>query len=182
MHDELGKELAYLLRHRPEAKHLTMDKHGWVKISELIANVPEFTLDNLKEIVDTDAKHRYSISEDGVFIRANQGHSIPVDLGLEPKTPPDVLYHGTVERFMTSIMKEGLKKKERQHVHLSSDIETAKKVGERRGKPVILKIDAKQMVSDGFMFYCSENGVWLTDHVPVKYLIMEGENDAEFGK
>lgn len=170
MYDELGKELAYLLRHCPSAKNLTMDKHGWVRISELVTNAPEFTEDNLKEIVETDAKGRYSISEDGLFIRANQGHSMPVDLELEPKIPPDILYHGTVERFLDSIMKEGLIKKQRQHVHLSKDIETANKVGSRRGNPVILQIDAKSMNKDGMVFYCSKNGVWLTDTVPSKYI------------
>ena len=168
--DKLGKELAYLLRHCPESKNLTMDKHGWVRISELVANAPEFTEENLKEIVATDNKSRYSISENGLFVRANQGHSIDVDLGLEPKLPPDVLYHGTVERFMENIMLEGLVKKERQYVHMSKDIETATNVGARRGEPVLLSIDAKKMIEDGFVFYCSENGVWLTDAVPANYL------------
>lgn len=168
--DKLGKELAYLLRHCPESKNLTMDRHGWVRISELITNAPEFTEEILKEIVSTDEKCRYSISEDGLFVRANQGHSIEVDLELSPMTPPDVLYHGTVERAMESIMATGLDKRERHHVHMSADIETATKVGARRGEPVILSINAKQMVDDGFAFYRSENGVWLTDIVPAKYL------------
>lgn len=168
--DKLGKELAYLLRHCPESKNLTMDRHGWVRILELITNAPEFTEENLKEIVSTDEKGRYSISEDGLFVRANQGHSIEVDLELSPTTPPDILYHGTVEKVMESIMTTGLDKKERHHVHMSADIETATKVGARRGEPVILSINAKQMINDGFVFYCSENGVWLTDTVPAKYL------------
>jgi putative RNA 2'-phosphotransferase len=168
--DKLGKELAYLLRHCPEAKNLTMDAHGWVKIEELITNAPEFTSENLKEIVSTDKKGRYSISSDGLYIRANQGHSVNVDLELVPINPPTTLYHGTVEKFLPSIFKNGLLKQERHHVHMSSDIDTAINVGKRRGVPVVLGIDAEKMVSDGFVFYCSDNGVWLTEKVPAEYL------------
>ena len=168
----LSKELSYLLRHCPESKHLTMDKHGWVKISELITNAPEFTMENIKSIVETDSKTRYSISDDGEYIRANQGHSIPVDLELKPVTPPEVLYHGTVDRFLDSIKENGLIKGKRQYIHLSKDVETARAVGSRRrGNPVILEVNSKMMKSDGFKFYCSENGVWLVqDPIPWKYL------------
>lgn len=171
--EKLGKELAYLLRHCPESKGLTMDERGWVNIDQLVTNAPEFTRENLIDIVKTDNKQRYSISSDGTKIRANQGHSINVNLDLEEKQPPDVLYHGTVERFLKSINEEGLKKMQRQYVHLSVDRETANDVGKRRGEAVILIVDAKAMHEDGFAFYQSENGIWLTDHVPVKYIRRE---------
>lgn len=173
--DTLSKELSYLLRHCPEEKNLAMDRHGWVLISELVTNAPEFTEDNLKEIVATDKKGRYSFSEDGLFIRANQGHSINVDLELEPMIPPKSLYHGTVECFMESIMESGLQKKERQYVHLSDNLETAEKVGSRRGEPVILLVDSERMWKDGYAFYCSRNNVWLTDRVPSEYLKRYGK-------
>jgi len=126
--------------------------------------------DELIESVETNDKKRFSFDDSGDLIRANQGHSVEVDLQLEEKQPPDVLYHGTVEQFLASIMAEGLKKGKRHHVHLSKDIETARKVGSRRGKPIVLQIDAGKMHGAGFKFFLSVNGVWLTDSVPAGFL------------
>jgi putative RNA 2'-phosphotransferase len=130
-----------------------------------------FTLEELQNIVASNDKKRFSLSEDGLWIRANQGHSIEVELGYAPTTPPDVLYHGTAERFLTSIKKQGLIKGKRHHVHLSADVDAATKVGGRHGKPVVLKVEAGKMRQDGFVFYLSANKVWLTEHVPIQYLV-----------
>ena len=124
----------------------------------------------LEEIVSTDNKQRYSFNEDKTLIRANQGHSIPVDVELEEVTPPDILYHGTGEKFVSSINKLGLIPKSRLYVHLSKDIDTAKNVGKRHGNPIIYSVDCKKMIADGYKFYLSVNGVWLTKEVPIKYL------------
>ena len=168
---KLSRRLSYLLRHCPESANLHMDPHGYVLVSELLQQCPEYTDAILKDIVETDDKRRYSFSDDGLRIRANQGHSFSVDLNLVPQTPPDVLYHGTVSKFVDSIMETGLRRQSRQYVHLSTSIETAKKVGGRRGEPVILKINANRINHDGYTFYVSENGVWLTDYVPTQYIL-----------
>jgi putative RNA 2'-phosphotransferase len=126
--------------------------------------------DDLIECVATNEKQRFSFDDTGDLIRANQGHSVAVNLQLAEQPPPEILFHGTVERFLASIMAEGLKKGKRHHVHLSRDVETAQKVGARRGKPVILQVDAGKMHAAGFKFYLSVNGVWLTDAVPATYL------------
>ena len=170
----VSKFLSWALRHKPGEIGLVLDENGWADVKELIeksksANI-ELTFDILKHIVDTNSKRRFSFNEDQTKIRANQGHSIEIDLALTPKEPPEFLYHGTAERFSDSILKSGLVKKERHHVHLSSDIKTAISVGQRHGKPVVFVIDAKQMHKEGFEFYISENGVWLADNIPVKYL------------
>ena len=128
------------------------------------------TYDELIESVETNDKKRFSFDDTGDLIRANQGHSIEVDLQLEQKQPPDVLYHGTVEKFLASILVEGLKKGKRHHVHLSKDVDTARKVGARRGKPIILQVEAGKMHNQGFPFFLSVNGVWLTDSVPPAFL------------
>jgi putative RNA 2'-phosphotransferase len=125
----------------------------------------------LEQVVSSNDKRRFSFSEDGRMIRANQGHSVEVELGYEPQTPPQSLYHGTVGRFLPSIREQGLIKGARHHVHLSADHETAGKVGERRGRAVIIEVEAGRMHADRFLFYRSENGVWLTEHVPARYLI-----------
>ena len=168
-----GKFLAYVLRHNPAAVGIELDENGWAKVDELLVGVQRsgrlIDITALEEIVATDDKHRFSFNEDKSKIRANQGHSIDIDLGLEEKTPPDILYHGTAEKYIDNIKQNGIQKRNRQYVHLSSDKQTAIKVGSRHGKPVIFKIDAKQMVMDGFKFYLSENGVWLTDYVSFKY-------------
>ena len=168
-----GKFLALLLRHDPGKLDLTMDKYGWVKVSDLIAT-GQFTQELLDLIVENNNKGRYAYSPDKKKIRALQGHSIKVDLGLEPIKPEPVLYHGTSSKVVDAIMKEGLKPRSRQYVHLSVDRGTAADVGSRHGgKTVILKIDSQKMYDDGHNFYLSENNVWLTDYVPSEYLYVE---------
>lgn len=173
---KISKFLSLVLRHKPEAIGLVLDEQGWANIDELIdkANYSNqgisLTRSLLQEVVDTSDKKRFTVSDDGQKIRAAQGHSVDIDLKLKPITPPEFLYHGTATRFLDSILKEGLKPQQRQFVHLSTDIETATKVGQRYGKPVILKIKALLMYEQGFVFYLSENGVWLTGHVPKAYI------------
>lgn len=173
-HQGMSRFLSLILRHKPETVGITLDEHGWADVDELInginASGKHIDRGMLDEIVSTDNKQRYSYSEDGTLIRANQGHSIPVDVELEEKTPPDVLWHGTGEKYVSSIDNQGLIPKSRLYVHLSSDIATAKKVGSRHGKPVIYQVDCKRMVEDGCQFYLSVNGVWLTKAVPAQYL------------
>lgn len=173
-HEQLSKYLSLILRHKPEVIGLKLDKHGYISIEDLIKGVNKSGryLDKsmLDAIIKSDSKRRYSYSKDLTKVRANQGHSIKVDLGLISKVPKGNLYHGTVEKFQESIIKKGLIKGSREYVHLSEDIGTAKEVGSRRGKPKIFQIDTKGMVEDGYMFYLSENKVWLTDNVPNKYL------------
>ncbi len=164
-----SKYLSLLLRHRPEEAGLTLDEHGWAEVDLLLKNVG-IGMEELEEIVAGDEKRRYSFSEDRTLIRANQGHSVPVDLELEAREPPEFLYHGTVGQFLDSIRKEGLQRQSRQYVHLSPDVETAVKVGRRRGKPVILQVAAGRMYRDGYAFFLSVNGVWLTREVPPQYL------------
>ena len=172
---KISKFLSFVLRHKPDAIGLTLDEQGWAYIDELINKAKQSgevtTLDRalIQEVVDTNDKKRFVISEDGQRIRAAQGHSIDVDLQLKPVKPPEFLYHGTATRFLDSILKEGLKPQQRQHVHLSKDIETATAVGQRYGKPVILTVKALLMHEQGFSFYISENGVWLTSAVPIEF-------------
>ncbi len=171
----ISKFLSLVLRHQPEAIDMKLDEHGWLPIDELIANAnrhgKSLTLELIHDVVATNDKKRFALSDDGLLIRASQGHSIQgIDLHLEPKVPPDQLYHGTVANFLDGIRLHGLVKRSRNHVHLSSEMETARKVGSRRGKPVILTIDAIRMNRDGHSFYLSANGVWLTDAVPTEYI------------
>ena len=169
-----SKFLSLVLRHQPEAANVVLDEHGWVDVRDLLPVLIDRGLlrdfDDLAEVVETSDKKRFALSEDGTRIRANQGHSVTVDLGFEEATPPDVLYHGTPKRNVGSIWNSGLLRGDRHHVHLSADVETARHVGARRGTPAIFIIDARRMVQEGFLFYCSENGVWLTEHVPPEYL------------
>jgi putative RNA 2'-phosphotransferase len=172
---KISKFLSLILRHSPQTIHLNMDKNGWVNIDELIHNANKYrniclTIDLIRIIVENNDKQRFIISNDGEKIRANQGHSITVDLGLESKTPPEVLYHGTASHFLDSIMKDGLKPMKRQCVHLSKTEEIALTVGKRHGKPIVLYINAKDMHKEGYKFYLSENKIWLVDKVPVKYI------------
>jgi putative RNA 2'-phosphotransferase len=171
---KLSKYLSKHLRHTPERIGLTLQEGGWVGIDELIAACDKkgrtFSREHLQEIVEMDTKQRYSIDRATNRIRANQGHSTDVDLQLNPSTPPAVLYHGTGATSVEAIGNDGLKRMQRHHVHLSSDIETARKVGARHGRPVVLKIDTVAMRKAGHVFYLSENGVWLTDEVPPKFL------------
>lgn len=169
-----SKFISLVLRHRPELIDLEMDQQGWVSVEELIQKSKtkgnSFDLATLWFIVKNNNKKRFAFNEDGTKIRANQGHSIDIDLNYEPIQPPEELFHGTAEKFMNSIMKEGLKKRNRHHVHLSAMLETAKQVGARHGKLVLLKVDSGKMHREGYLFYKSENDVWLTDHVPVQFL------------
>lgn len=168
-----SKFLSWVLRHKPEEVGLKLDPCGWANVEELLEAM-RFDPEILREVVETNDKKRFSFNEDGTRIRANQGHSIMVDLGLEPVGPPPILYHGTAEKNIHNIMMrcEGLQKRGRQYVHLSEDQETAIKVGQRHGKVVVLTIRACHMVEHGFQFFLSENGVWLTDHVPSEYIDM----------
>ncbi|HEX8728703.1 MAG TPA: RNA 2'-phosphotransferase [Ktedonobacterales bacterium] len=169
-----SKYLARHLRHQPEALGLTLDPGGWVAVDALLAAMRrhgiELSRAQLDEIVARNNKQRFSFDETGTRIRANQGHSIPVDLQLAPATPPDALYHGTSKATIGPILREGLQKMRRQHVHLSRDKATAIKVGSRHGAPIVLLVDAAAMARDGYQFFLSDNGVWLTDHVPPRYL------------
>ena len=169
-----SKFMSLILRHKPETVGLELDECGWVDIDELIrlCAVHNRELDRalIAKVVQTNDKQRFSISEDGRFIRANQGHSIEVDLNLQAQNPPAKLYHGTATRFVQSIFKKGLLKRNRQHVHLSATVQTAINVGQRHGKVVVLLVAAEKMQQDGYLFYLSKNGVWLTDSVPVEYL------------
>ena len=170
---DVSKYMSLILRHKPDAIGITLDEHGWANVDELIAGIAkdnEFNMEILEEIVRTDEKQRYSINEDKTLIRANQGHSIPVDVELEELVPPEILWHGTGEKYVTSIDKQGLIPKSRLYVHLSKDEETAINVGSRHGKPVIYLVSAKKMYEDGYKFYRSVNGVWLTKGVPLQYL------------
>jgi len=171
-----GKFISLVLRHRPETIGIKLDENGWADVGELLQGLEKsnhkISMDTLEEIVATNDKKRYSFNEDKTKIRANQGHSINVDLNLKEQTPPSILYHGTAEGSLDNIKKIGLTKRDRNHVHLSLDVETAIKVGKRHGNPIILTIDAKNMHRDGYKFYLSENGVWLTEYVPVKYILV----------
>lgn len=170
---EVSKYMSLILRHKPDTIGITLDEHGWANVDELIAGIAkdnEFNMEILEEIVRTDEKQRYSFNMDKTLIRANQGHSIPVDVELEEKEPPELLWHGTGEKFVASIDVQGLIPKSRLYVHLSKDEETAIKVGTRHGKPVLYKVNAGEMFREGYKFYLSVNGVWLTEEVPVKYL------------
>ncbi|MGJ8682193.1 RNA 2'-phosphotransferase [Paraglaciecola sp.] len=168
-----SKFLSFILRHCPEDIGLELDNNGWADTSEIIdksSSQITLTKELIEEVVLTSDKQRFKLSDDGLRIRANQGHSINVNLDLTPSQPPEELYHGTASRFVKSITEEGLKAGQRQHVHLSTDIDTAKSVGQRYGKPVILKVDSKSMFKQGFTFYLSDNNVWLTEHVPAEFL------------
>ena len=168
-----SKYLSLILRHHPEAAGITLDEHGWADVEDLIAGVQKtqkFHMEMLEEIVRTDSKQRYSFNEDRTLIRANQGHSIPVDVELPVTEPPKILWHGTGQKYVESIDRLGLLPKGRLYVHLSGDCDTAVTVGSRHGKPVVYQVDSKKMAEDGYVFYRSVNGVWLTGQVPVKYL------------
>ena len=171
--NETSKFIALILRHKPETIGISLDEHGWANVSELIEGINKqqpFTMMDLEEIVKTDNKQRYSFNEDKTLIRANQGHSVPVDVELPEKEPPEFLWHGTGEKYTESIDEIGLIPKSRLYVHLSGDLETAKIVGKRHGKLVVYKVKSGEMAKHGFIFYRSVNGVWLTKKVPVKYL------------
>ena len=169
-----SKFLSLVLRHQPQIIDLNLDKNGWANINEIIEksniNNQKLTIEIIKEIAEKCPKQRYAIDTENNKIRANQGHSIAVDMEFEPKEPPIYLYHGTASRFINEIKKTGLAKCSRQYVHLSADIATATNVGSRHGTPYILTIAAQEMQKAGFHFYQSENGVWLSDEVPLQFI------------
>lgn len=168
--------LSLVLRHKPEEIGITLDKGGWAVVSELLKGMSargnKITMAELEEIVATNDKQRFSFNETKTKIRANQGHSVSVDLGLKPVVPPKILYHGTAISNLDVILKTGIKKMNRLHVHLSADVATASKVGSRHGKPVVLEVNAEAMHKDGHAFFQSANQVWLTDKVPVEYILV----------
>ena len=166
---KISRYISLILRHKPEEIGITLDEHGWANVSELLNGVG-IDMSTLEQIVITDDKQRYSFNEDKTLIRANQGHSIPVDVELEEVEPPEYLWHGTGEKYAQSISQMGLIPKSRLYVHLSSDTETALTVGKRHGVPIIFRVNAEKMYQDGLKFYLSKNGVWLTRNVPVEYL------------
>lgn len=176
MKNSTSKYISLILRHKPEVIGITLDEHGWADVDALIKGISKthtLTRELLEEIVSTDDKQRYSFNDDKTLIRANQGHSVPVDVEFEAAVPPEYLYHGTGEKYVLSINQHGLIPKSRLYVHLSADIDTALKVGSRHGKPFVYRVESGQMAKDGYVFYLSVNGVWLTKNVPEKYLRFE---------
>lgn len=171
----LSKFLSRVLRHQPESIGLELDAEGWAEIDRLIALAAArgraIERADFDRAVAENDKQRFAISEDGMRVRARQGHSFAVDLGLAPVDPPEILYHGTVERFLTSIRTQGLRKRKRRHVHLSQTEAGARQVGSRRGDAVVLKVEAARMAAARFDFFLSENGVWLVDHVPRAFIL-----------
>ena len=172
---KISKFLSKHLRHDPEGLGLMLAPGGWVPVDSLLAACARrrmpITHAELEEVVRRNSKQRFSFSANGTQIRANQGHSVEVDLQLAPATPPDVLYHGTGHQTAPIIAQDGLQKMGRNHVHLSRDADTARAVGARHGRPVIFQVDAAAMFDFGYVFYCSDNGVWLTEGVPPTYLL-----------
>jgi putative RNA 2'-phosphotransferase len=171
---QLSKFLSFILRHDPGAIGIALDANGWVEIDRLLTacgtHGMAMTRDVFEMIVATSSKQRFAISEDGLRVRANQGHSIEVDLAYEPARPPELLFHGTAGANLAAIQEQGLRKMSRHHVHLSADAGLARMVGMRRGAPIVLTIAAGRMHSAGYVFYLSANGVWLTDRVPPEYI------------
>ena len=170
---EVSRYISLILRHKPEVVGLKLDEHGLVNVDQLIEGVSRKYMINrsiLEEIVETDNKQRYSFNTDKTKIRANQGHSVNVDVELEEHQPPEILWHGTDKKFVDAINEQGLIPKSRLYVHLSKDPETARQVGARHGESVLYIVSAGQMFRDGYKLYLSKNGVWLTKEVPVKYL------------
>ena len=168
---KLSKTLSYILRHKPEKFNIELDKNGWVNITELISKLNQgITYEDIKLVVDNNDRKRFIISDDNKKIRANQGHSLKVDLNLKAVVPPVELYHGTADKNINSIKKKGLVKGNRHHVHLSLNKDTAVNVGKRYGNPIVLIVDCKQMYKDNIKFYKSENDVWLTDYIDPKYI------------
>jgi putative RNA 2'-phosphotransferase len=174
LHKKKSKFLSLVLRHEPQAAGLKLNEAGWAGVDELLAGCAKAGVsisgDELREIVRTSDKQRFALSEDGMRIRANQGHSVEVELGHAPATPPEVLWHGTAEKYVTSIREQGLVKGARHHVHLSPTPEAASAVGRRHGRLVLLEVAAGRMHRDGIAFFLTPNGVWLTEHVPAAYL------------
>ena len=169
-----SKFLSLVLRHQPETIGIELDEAGWVDVdllmSALTCHNRGMSRETLEEVVRTNDKQRFSFSEDGTRIRANQGHSVDIELGYQPATPPEILFHGTPQQFVDNIAEEGLKKMKRHHVHLHVDVATSTAVGQRRGRPVLLKVRVLDTHQAGHEFFVTPNDVWLTDHVPAKYI------------
>ncbi|MEO0755948.1 MAG: RNA 2'-phosphotransferase [Cyanobacteria bacterium J06648_16] len=178
----ISKYLSLHLRHQPHKLGLTLAPGGWVDVSALLSagatNGFAISLVELQQVVETNDKQRFAFDETGTRIRANQGHSVPVDLQLEPVTPPPILYHGTADSSVSDILKAGLRPMSRHHVHLSENMNTARQVGSRHGRPVVLVVKAASMHQDGYPFYRAANGVWLCDKVPIQYLTRIGPMDV----
>lgn len=180
---KISKFMSLILRHKPDVVGLELDKNGWVDIKDLVYSINKYygtetiSLGSINKIVSSDNKNRYEIDLDGKRIRARQGHSVDVDLSLNEKIPPEILYHGTCIRFLDSILKNGIDKRSRQYVHLSENVATATIVGKRHGAPSVLSIRSGDMYRNGFKFYKSTNNVWLTDHVSKDYVSVENENN-----
>lgn len=171
----ISKFLSMILRHRPEEVGIMLDEHGWADVEELIELSGEnlgvnFTKEQLRQMIEENDKPRFSFNDDETKIKANYGHSVPVDLALEPATPPEILYHGTAIRFLENIQKEGIMRRARNYVHLSGDEETALEVGARHGKPIVLNVNTGKMARDGFTFFKTNDDTWLTEKVPKKYV------------
>jgi putative RNA 2'-phosphotransferase len=175
----ISKFLSLVLRHQPGTIGIQLDQNGWTDVNELIEKANNYGLqfdrETLNYIVETNSKKRFAFNDTFDKIRASQGHSVDIELGYANQKPPEILFHGTGEKSVQQILDTGLEKRSRQHVHLSSDIETALKVGQRHGKPFVFKVLAEQMYNNNFQFFISENGVWLTDNVPTKYLKQNDE-------
>ncbi|MEQ8785183.1 MAG: RNA 2'-phosphotransferase [Pirellulaceae bacterium] len=170
----LSKFLSLVLRHQPETIGIELDANGWVEVDTLLdalrANKKQVSREQLEQVVATSDKQRFALSDDGSCIRASQGHSVEIQLGYPPVEPPEILYHGTPERFVEAILEQGLLRGKRHHVHLSAQSDAAVAVGQRRGRPVVLRIRAREMHRRGTEFYVSANGVWLTEHVPPEFI------------
>lgn len=170
----ISKFLSLILRHKPETVGITLDSNGWTEVEKLLEACARhgnaFSREELEEVVRTNEKKRFAFDENRTRIRASQGHSIDVEIEFEEKTPPEILYHGTAEKNVETIKQKGLMKMQRHHVHLSSDVETALSVGKRYGKPFVFKIKTAEMLAQGYKFFISANGVWLTDEVPPMFL------------
>ena len=175
----ISKFLSLVLRHQPETIAITLDQNGWADVNDLIEKANnygiKFDRETLNHIVATNPKKRFAFNDTLDKIRASQGHSVEIELGYTNQKPPEILFHGTAEKFVQSILDTGLEKGNRQQVHLSADVETAIKVGQRHGKPFVFKVVAEKMYNDNFEFFISDNGIWLTDNVPTKYLKQNDE-------
>ena len=173
----ISKRLSLVLRHQPEKAGLTLGDGGWISVAELLSGLDSIgwgiTEADLHRVVANNDKKRFSLSDNGLLIRAAQGHSVEIVHDFTAIIPPDTLFHGTATRFLETILEEGLKRMSRQHVHLSADAETATRVGQRHGKPVILTVASATMHANGHAFYQADNGVWLTDSVPPRYLTFD---------
>lgn len=179
--NRIGRLIIYALRHKPEELNVVLDEHGWVDIGVLLealsAKGYKITREQLEYLAETSDKQRFGLDASGDKIRANQGHTVDVDLGYEPQTPPEYLYHGTNREAVKNILNDGLHKMRRHAIHLSEDLNTAIDVGSRRGAPFMLRVQSGKMYEDGYTFHLSDNGVWLTSSVPIKYIETSFDND-----